>query len=320
MGQKVHPNGFRIAVIRGWQSKWFARRGQYTELVHEDLKIRKLINERYPDAGISRIEIDRGANQATATIVTARPGIVIGRGGQKVDELRGVLEEATGKRVRINIQEVRVPELDAQLVARNVADQIQRRVAYRRAMKQAVARSMQRGAKGIKIISSGRLAGAEMSRTESEREGRVPLHTLRADIDYGFAEAHTSLGRIGVKVWLYKGDILPERRGEGSASTEAAETAPAPPPAPRRDRPPGRGPGGGGYGGGGGRGPGGPGGGGGRGPGGPGGGGGRGPGGGGFGGGRGPGGPGGGGGRGPGGGGGFGGGGGGGGRGPGGPR
>lgn len=274
MGQKVHPNGFRIAVIRGWQSKWFAQRKQYRELVHEDRKIREFILGRYPDASISRVEIDRGANQVTANIVTARPGIVIGRGGQKVDELRQLLEARTGKRVRINIQEVRVPELDATLVAKSVAEQIQRRVAYRRAMKQAVGRTMQRGGRGIKIICSGRLAGAEMSRTESEREGRVPLHTLRADIDYGFAEAHTTLGRIGVKVWLYKGDVLPERRGEGgSLDAPPAEPAPTPPPQQRRERSD-RGPGGGGRGpGGGGRGPGG----GGRGPGG----GGRGPGGGG---------------------------------------
>ncbi|MBI4496395.1 MAG: 30S ribosomal protein S3 [Chloroflexi bacterium] len=233
MGQKVHPNGFRIGVIRGWNSNWFARRRQYTELIHEDRRIRDLILKRYPDAGIARVEIDRGANQITAAIHTARPGIVIGRGGQKVDELRTLLEQATQKRVRINIQEIRTPELDATLVARNVADQLQRRVAYRRAMKQAVQRSLQRGAKGVKIICSGRLAGAEMSRTEMEREGRVPLHTLRADIDYGFAEAHTTLGRIGCKVWIYKGDILPERRGEAEPAAAAVEAAPAP--APRRE-------------------------------------------------------------------------------------
>jgi len=226
VGQKVHPIGFRIGVIRGWQSKWFARKRQYTELVHEDRKIRETIFGRYPDASISRVEIDRGANQVTATIVTARPGIVIGRGGQKVDELRGVLEGVTGgKRVRINISEVRVPELDAQLVAKNVAEQIQRRVAYRRAIKQAIQRTMQRGARGVKIICSGRLAGADMSRTEAEREGRVPLHTLRADIDYGFAEAATTMGRIGCKVWIYKGDILPERRTE--ALTTGIEATPA---------------------------------------------------------------------------------------------
>lgn len=236
MGQKVHPNGFRIGVIRGWNSNWFARRRQYTEFIHEDRKVRDLIMSRYPDGNIARIEIDRGSNQITAAIYTARPGIVIGRGGQKVDELRTALELDTKKRVRINIQEIRVPELEAVLVARNVADQIQRRVAYRRAIKQAVQRSMQRGAKGIKIICSGRLAGAEMSRTESEREGRVPLHTLRADIDYGFQEAHTTLGRIGVKVWLYKGDILPKRRGDQESTAAVEPVAPAPPPAPRGRR------------------------------------------------------------------------------------
>src|SRR5688572_21941378 len=160
MGQKVHPNGFRIAVIRGWLSNWFARRGQYRDLIHEDRKIREHIADRFRDANIARVEIERGANQITAAIHTARPGIVIGRGGQKVDELRGYLEEMTKKRVRINIQEIRVPEMESVLVARNVADQIQRRVAYRRAIKQAVQRTMQRGAKGIKIIASGRLAGA----------------------------------------------------------------------------------------------------------------------------------------------------------------
>jgi small subunit ribosomal protein S3 len=162
------------------------------------------------DAGISKIEIDRNANQAVVTVHTAKPGIVIGRGGQKVDELRARLEQATGRRVRVNISEIRQPELDAYLVARSVAEQLQRRVAFRRAIKQAVSRTMQRGAKGIKIIVGGRLGGTEMSRRETEMEGRVPLHTLRADIDYGLAEAHTTFGRIGVKVWIYKGEILPE--------------------------------------------------------------------------------------------------------------
>ncbi len=211
MGQKTHPIGFRLGVIKNWQARWCApRRTTYTELLHEDLTIRRTIMSRYPDAGVSKVEIERGANQVTATIFTARPGIVIGRGGQKVDELRQDLEKRTGKRVRINIQEIRVPDLDAYLVARNIADQIQRRVAYRRAIKQAASRSLQRGALGIKILASGRLGGAEMSRKETERHGRVPLHTLRADIDYGFAEARTTLGRIGVKVWIYKGDVLPE--------------------------------------------------------------------------------------------------------------
>lgn len=228
MGQKTHPMGFRLGVIKTWQARWCApRKRLYTELLHEDLTIRNTISERYPEAGISRVEIERGANQVVATIHTARPGIVIGRGGQKVDELRQELERVTAKRVRINIQEIRVPDLDANLVARNIADQIQRRVAYRRAIKQTASRSLQRGALGIKVVASGRLGGSEMSRRETDRHGRVPLHTLRADIDYGFAEARTTLGRIGVKVWIYKGDILPERgdRGEPLGVIEAPPMA-----------------------------------------------------------------------------------------------
>lgn len=177
--------------------------------MQEDLRIRQIINSRLPEAGISRVEIER-SHQLTVTIYTSRPGIVIGREGQRVEELRRRLEEVTGKQIRLNIQEVRQPELDAQLVARNVAEQLERRVSHRRAMKLAVARAMQRGALGIKIVCSGRLGGSEMSRREKEREGRVPLHTLRADIDYGLAEARTTLGRIGVKVWIYKGEVLPE--------------------------------------------------------------------------------------------------------------
>lgn len=229
MGQKTHPNGFRIGVNRWWQGHWCAPNiKQYTTLLHEDLTIRRAITSRSPDAGIARVEIDRVANQISATIHTARPGIVIGRGGQRVDELRQEMERLTGKRVRINIQEIRIPDMDATLVARNIAEQLQRRVAYRRAMKQSITRTLQRGALGIKITCSGRLSGSDMSRTETERQGRVPLHTLRADIDYGFAEAHTTLGCIGVKVWLYKGDVLPERtvRAEAVAPTPA-ETAPA---------------------------------------------------------------------------------------------
>lgn len=242
MGQKTHPYGFRIGVIKTWQAHWCAPTTlQYTQLLHEDLTIRRSIMARYPDAGVARVELDRGANQVTATIHTARPGIVIGRGGQKVDELRHELERLTGKRVRLNIQEIRVPDLEATLVARNIAEQMQRRVAYRRAMKQAISRTLQRGALGIKITCSGRLAASDMSRKETERQGRVPLHTLRADIDYGFAEAHTTLGRIGVKVWIYKGDVLPEKQPRRAAAgvaeaaagprLELAETAP------RRDAP-----------------------------------------------------------------------------------
>jgi small subunit ribosomal protein S3 len=214
MGHKINPTGFRIGVIYDWQAKWYAGKN-YADLLHEDIRIRNLINKTLGDASISKVDIDRNANQVSVTIHTAKPGIVIGRGGQKVEDLRNRLEKlasdgGVAKRVRVNIQEIRTPELDAYLVARSIADQLQRRVAFRRAMKQAVQRTMQRGAKGIKVMVAGRLGGAEMSRRESEMDGRVPLHTLRADIDYGFAEAHTTFGRIGVKVWIYKGEILPE--------------------------------------------------------------------------------------------------------------
>jgi small subunit ribosomal protein S3 len=200
-------------VTRDWQAKWFADKAhQYRALLIEDVRFRNEIWEKYPDAGISRIEIDRGPHEVVVTIHTARPGIVIGRGGQRVEEIRKSLETNSGKRVRINIQEIRQPELDAYLVARNVADQIQRRLSYRRAIKQTVTRTMQAGAKGVKIVVSGRLGGAEIARVDKELEGQVPLHTLRADIDYGIAESRTAMGRIGVKVWINRGEILPERR------------------------------------------------------------------------------------------------------------
>jgi small subunit ribosomal protein S3 len=241
MGHKIHPTGFRIGVIYDWSAKWYADKN-YADLLHEDVRIRRLIGRTLGDASISKIDIDRNANQVSVTIHTAKPGIVIGRGGQKVEELRNRLErlasESKGppKRVRVNIQEIRTPEMDAYLVARSIADQLQRRVAFRRAMKQAVQRTMQRGAKGIKVMVAGRLGGAEMSRRETEMDGRVPLHTLRADIDYGLAEAHTTFGRIGVKVWIYKGEILPppkqvpEERGPAAApvapEVEVAEVSP----------------------------------------------------------------------------------------------
>ena len=209
MGQKVHPIGFRLGISKDWQAKWYADK-HYTELLQEDLRIRKAIESKYAEADVSRIEIERDANQASVTIYTARPGIVIGRGGQRVDEMRLLLEQVTGKRIRLNIQEIRQPELDAFLVARNIAQQIARRISHRRAMKQAISRTMERGAQGIKVTCSGRLTGSEYSRSETLHQGRVPLHTLRADIDYALAEAHTTLGRTGVKVWIYKGDILPE--------------------------------------------------------------------------------------------------------------
>jgi small subunit ribosomal protein S3 len=208
MGHKVHPIGFRIGVIRDWEAKWYADR-HYMEFLQEDLKLRKAVQSAYPEAGVSTVEIDRQANNVTLTIHTARPGILIGRGGQRVDELRANLEELTGKRIQLNIREVQQPELDAHLVAKSVAEQIERRVAYRRTLKQALLRTVQAGAKGMRISCAGRLDGAEIARRVTMHEGQVPLHTLRADIDYGFVEAHTIMGRVGVKVWIYKGDILP---------------------------------------------------------------------------------------------------------------
>ncbi len=226
MGHKVNPTGFRIGVIKGWQAKWYSDR-HYAGFLEEDLRIRTAIDNRYRDASISNVEIERQANQVLATIYTARPGIVIGRGGQRVDETRNILERLVGKRIQLNIKEVQAPELDARLVARNIADQIERRIAYRRAMKQAIARTMQAGGKGIKVACAGRLGGAEIARRLNMHEGRVPLHTLRADIDYGFIEARTVMGRIGCKVWIYKGDILPEVKVEEevAAPAPAAETA-----------------------------------------------------------------------------------------------
>ena len=235
MGQKVHPTGFRIGIIYDWQSKWFADK-DYRFLLQEDLKIRAYLEETMADAGIARVEIERNANIVTVTIHTAKPGIVIGRGGQKVDELRGKLETLTNKRIRVNIQEIRMPELDANLVARNIADQLERRVAFRRALRQTVSRTMARGAEGCKAMVAGRLGGIEMSRTESTMEGRVPLHTMRADIDYGQAEAATTFGRIGVKVWIYKGDRVPERK-EVAVEAEPPEKAAAAAPAPTTEAP-----------------------------------------------------------------------------------
>lgn len=209
MGHKVHPVGFRVGIIRGWDAKWYADK-HYVNYLQEDLKIRNTIKSMYREAGISYVEIDRQANNVTLTIHTARPGILIGRGGQRVDEMRRLLEKLIDKKIQLNIREVQQPELDAYLVARSVADQMERRVAYRRAMKQTLLRTMQAGAKGMRIRCAGRLDGAEIARKVIMHEGRVPLHTIRADVDYGFTEAHTVMGRIGVKVWIYKGDVLPE--------------------------------------------------------------------------------------------------------------
>jgi len=230
MGQKVHPTAFRTAVIYPWKSQWFASKN-YAELLLEDRRIREEIERGLREAGIARVEIERNANQLTVSIHTAKPGIVIGRGGQKVDELRARLESLTGRRARVNIEEIRTPELESRLVAQNVAEQLERRVAFRRAIKQAVQRTMQRGAEGCKIIIAGRLGGAEMSRRAVEMDGRVPLHTLRADVDFGQAEAHTVFGRIGVKVWIYKGEVLPSVESGGTPAPAAGPAQAVPPPA-----------------------------------------------------------------------------------------
>jgi small subunit ribosomal protein S3 len=219
VGQKIHPIGLRLGIIKDWESKWYAEKN-FPELIEEDQKLRNAIKRKMGRAGISRIEIERAANRIRITIHSARPGIIIGRGGTGIDALKKELEQLTGKAIQLNVQEIRRAELEAALVAQNVASQLERRIAYRRAMKQAVARSLRSGAKGIRISCSGRLAGAEIARYEWYREGRVPLQTLRADIDFGVAEALTTYGRIGVKVWIYRGDVLPERRrppAEGGA-------------------------------------------------------------------------------------------------------
>ncbi|HET6363633.1 MAG TPA: 30S ribosomal protein S3 [Nitrospirota bacterium] len=207
MGQKVHPIGFRLGIIKTWDSRWFSQKN-YAALLHEDIKIRKIVKERLMHAGVSKIEIERAGQKAKINIHTARPGIIIGKKGAEVDKLKKDLEAMTGKQMYINIQEIRRPELDAQLVAENIALQLERRIAFRRAMKKSVTSALRLGALGIKITCAGRLAGAEIARTEWYREGRVPLHTLRADIQYGFFEAKTTMGQIGVKVLIYRGDVL----------------------------------------------------------------------------------------------------------------
>ncbi|MGI6633087.1 MAG: 30S ribosomal protein S3 [Bacillota bacterium] len=224
MGQKTHPKGFRLGVIYDWDSRWFARKKNFSELLLEDKKIRDFIKGKLRQAGIARIEIERKPQEVTVTVHAAKPGVVIGRGGTGIEALRKDLVELTGKKkVILHAMEVKNPEIDAQLVAENVADSIERRVSYRRAMKQAIMRAMRAGAKGIKIRAAGRLAGAEIARRERAGEGTVPLHTLRADVDYGFAEAHTTYGRIGIRVWVYKGDILPQKQRPAPAAAEGGK-------------------------------------------------------------------------------------------------
>ena len=211
MGQKTHPIGFRLGCVQDWRAHWFASKSSdYRRLTEEDQKIRGLINDQYAESGaISRVEIERGAQDLVVTINTARPGIIIGRGGTRVDELRGDLEKLTEKRSRLNIKEIRQPELDATLVGQSIAEQLERRVAYRRAVRMSIQRTMQSGALGIKVVVSGRIGGAEIARTDKQKEGRTPLHTLRAQIDFAVSEAKTTFGVIGVKVWIYTGDMIP---------------------------------------------------------------------------------------------------------------
>jgi len=223
LGHKVHPYGFRIGIIRGWKAKWYDEK-HYLEALHDDLKLRETIKKKLREGAVARVETDHQGNDILVTIYTARPGIVIGRGGQRAEELRSELEKVCGKKVKISIKEVEQPEIEAMLVARNIADSLERRVAFRRAMKQAAFKTRQAGAKGIKISCAGRLGGAEIARRETIHEGQLPLHTLCADIDYGFAEAATTMGNIGVKVWIYKGNIIPEVRRE-SVTTETSEVS-----------------------------------------------------------------------------------------------
>mgnify|MGYP001273078732 FL=1 len=213
MGQKVNPVGLRIGIIRDWESKWYASDKDFGTLLLEDVKIREFLKNKLKDSAVSRIEIERAANRVNVTIHTAKPGMVIGKGGAEVENLRVQIAKITGgKKVHINISEIKNPDLDAILVAESIAQQLERRISFRRAMKQAIQRSMRAGAKGIKTMVSGRLGGAEIARSEGYSEGTVPLHTLRADIDYGTAEAHTTYGRLGVKVWIYRGEVLPQAK------------------------------------------------------------------------------------------------------------
>ncbi len=211
MGQKVNPVGLRIGIIKDWESKWYAGK-DFADLLHEDLKIREYITKRLKDASVSKVEIERAANRVNVTVHTAKPGMVIGKGGTEVEALRKALNQLTGKRVHINILEIKRADLDAKLVAENIARQLENRVSFRRAQKQVIQRAMRAGAKGIKTMVSGRLGGADIARSEQYSEGTVPLHTLRADIDYAHAEADTTYGKLGVKVWIYKGEVLPTKK------------------------------------------------------------------------------------------------------------
>ncbi len=220
MGQKVHPKGFRVGILEGWESRWYAEK-EYATLLHDDIRIREFIKKRLYHAGIAKIEVERAANKAKINIYTARPGIVIGKKGVEIEKLKVELAKQTDGEVYLNIHEVRRPDLDAQLVSENVALQLERRIAFRRAMKECVARATRMGAQGVKVRCSGRLGGAEIARTEWYREGRVPLHTLRADISYGVAEARTTYGVIGVKVWIFRGEVLTKEEEQQRSTVSA---------------------------------------------------------------------------------------------------
>jgi len=220
MGQKVNPIGLRVGIIRDWESKWYANDKEYANLLHEDIQVRDFLKNRLKDAAVASIEIERAANRLNVNIHTAKPGMVIGKGGSEVENLRKTLAQMTGKRVHINITEIKNADTNATLVAENIARQLENRVSFRRAQKQALQRTMRAGAKGIKTMVSGRLGGADIARSEGYSEGTVPLHTLRADIDYGTAEAHTTYGRIGVKVWIYRGEVLPTKAKKSAEEGE----------------------------------------------------------------------------------------------------
>lgn len=222
MGQKVNPHGLRIGIIKDWDAKWYADK-DYAKNLHEDIKVRKFIKSKLFAAGIARVEIERAANRVKVTIHTGKPGMVIGRGGAGIEELKKNLKALTDKTIDVNIAEIKQAEMNATLVAENIAAQLEKRIAFRRAMKQSVGRTIRMGAKGIKVTCGGRLGGAEIARTESYREGSIPLHTLRADIDYGTAEAATTYGLIGVKVWIYKGEVLPQAKPEARKDAAAVE-------------------------------------------------------------------------------------------------
>lgn len=224
MGQKVNPKGYRVGVIKDWDSKWFADKKDFSDLLVEDVKIREFIKKQAYEAGIADIEIERAVNNLKITIYTGKPGMVIGRGGQGVEELKNSLEKiAPGKRIIINVEEIKYQDLSAQLVAENIASQLENRIAFRRAMKQSIQRTMRAGAKGIKTMVSGRVGGADMARSEGYSEGTIPLQTLRANIDYGFAEADTEYGKIGCKVWIYKGEVLPGEKAEREPKLAAVQ-------------------------------------------------------------------------------------------------